>query len=338
VDEQWVCPKCGFGNEYYAAYCVSCNEPRPIEEVGTGPDAHPAIPNHKVEALPPAASEQLTAFQAEVAALRETAVAGMAASEESSAHECPICNRRPAGLFSFRSNIGMVFTRRVYHFEGRLCRTCAKGKFREFQTRNLAWGWYGLISFASTLTYTFGNLSNYRKNLRGLGEPLPTDPATEKKLAGRPVILGALPGLALLAAIVAVIAVVLTAQAQERADRPYIDDFIRVNSIRSEVVNLANTRTNEWVAQSKDPVPTPAYLCADELEALRDDIERMIAPTSDELLQLHQAWLASVRELAAAERLLTTEPTETNLLADNAAFTAEYAAYQALFDYCKAHE
>jgi hypothetical protein len=31
VDEQWACPKCGFYNEYYAGYCVSCNELRPAE-------------------------------------------------------------------------------------------------------------------------------------------------------------------------------------------------------------------------------------------------------------------------------------------------------------------
>jgi hypothetical protein len=337
VDE-WACPKCGFRNEYYAGYCVSCNEPRLIERAATDTADQPDIPDHKAESQPPAATEQLSAFQAEVAALRESAAAAVAASEESSAHECLICNRRPAGLFSFKSNVGMVFTRRVYDFDGRLCRTCAKGKFREFQTRNLAWGWYSLVSFAATLAYTFGNLSNYRRNLRNLGEAFPTDPATEKKLAGRPVILGALPGLALLAAVVAVVAVLMTMQAQERADRPYIDDFIRVNSIRGEVVDLANSRTNEWAAQSKDVVPTPAYLCADELEGLRDDIERMIAPTSDELLQLHQAWLASVQKLAAAERLLTTEPTEANLAADNQASTAEFASYQALYDYCKAPE
>jgi hypothetical protein len=33
VDEQWACPKCGFNNEYYAGYCVSCNELRPAEAV-----------------------------------------------------------------------------------------------------------------------------------------------------------------------------------------------------------------------------------------------------------------------------------------------------------------
>ena len=28
MDEPWVCQKCGFTNEYYAAYCVACSAPR----------------------------------------------------------------------------------------------------------------------------------------------------------------------------------------------------------------------------------------------------------------------------------------------------------------------
>ncbi len=47
-EEQWVCAKCGFTNEYYAAYCVSCSEIRP---------ASPAEPP-AVEKVAPRAGRQ----------------------------------------------------------------------------------------------------------------------------------------------------------------------------------------------------------------------------------------------------------------------------------------
>ena len=325
MDEQWVCPKCGFGNQYYAGYCVSCNEVRPSD------DAQPA---HEAKL----AHEPAPAHEDESAAAGALVSPPTAASAGSEPHVCAICERQPARFFSFRANVGMVVIQRVHAYEGWLCRTCATGKFREMQGRNLAWGWFGIISFIQTLGNASDNLKNYRKNRLGLDAPAPSDPERDKKLVGTPVILRALPGLGVVAAIVAIATVVLVGQAQDRADRPYIDDFIRVNDVRSRVVDLANSRSMEWTSISDEPIPPPDYLSADEIEGLRADVQRMTAPGSDELRQLHQAWLASVQKLAEAERLLATEPTEANLLADNQASSAEYGAYQALYDFCEAHD
>jgi hypothetical protein len=48
LDTEWVCPKCGFTNEYYAAYCVSCSEIRP-----TGALAPAAAPTPAARPTPP---------------------------------------------------------------------------------------------------------------------------------------------------------------------------------------------------------------------------------------------------------------------------------------------
>ncbi len=335
--EYWACPKCGFRNDYSEGYCVSCNESRPAE--GPPQELQSVAPEVAgevaAEIAAPRAAKVATPRAAPRAAPRANQSAPPLAPVESSPLACEICRRKPAAPFSFQANVGMVFTRRVHSFNGWLCRTCAKGKFREFQGRNLAWGWFGLISFAATFAYAFGNLANYNKNRRGLAAPLATDTAQEAKLAGRPVILRALPGLAVVAAIIAVVVVMGTLEAQKAADRPYIDDFIRVNAIRGEIIELANSHTGEWTAKSDGSFPGPEYLCADEFENLLDDVEHITAPPSDELRRLHGAWLAGLRRLAAAERLLVTEPTEANFQADNQAAEAEYAAYIALFDYCK---
>ena len=50
---------------------------------------------------------------------------------------CQICGRHPSGVFSFQGNRGFIIFRQVYGFEGRLCRSCAKGMYRAVQTRNL---------------------------------------------------------------------------------------------------------------------------------------------------------------------------------------------------------
>ncbi len=54
MDEPWVCTKCGFTNEYYAAYCVSCSEIRPAEPAESQtPEPRTARPDYKWDYAPP---------------------------------------------------------------------------------------------------------------------------------------------------------------------------------------------------------------------------------------------------------------------------------------------
>jgi hypothetical protein len=320
VDERWACPKCGFNNEYYATFCVSCNETQPTLGSPSRAEAR--------------ALSESTPVPAPVVHAASTPVPAPVDAPAPPSDACQVCGRTPTAVFSFKASVGMVFMRRTFEFDGRLCRACAKGQFRHLQGRNLAWGWFGLISFAATIAYAIGNLRDYRRNMKGLGEPIPSDPVADKRLAGRPVILKALPGLAVVAVVIGIGAALATADIRAESRQPYIDDIRRVNSKRTEVVKLANSRAEVWSATSQDPVPSARYLVAAELDSLQRDVNAMIWPKSDELLALHMAWVDSVQKLAAAEKKLAQENSQANYQADIKAWTAEEAAFKPLFEYC----
>lgn len=48
--DEWICPKCGRENEYYATYCVACSAPRPTD------GATAEIPDEPVDSPPLTAS------------------------------------------------------------------------------------------------------------------------------------------------------------------------------------------------------------------------------------------------------------------------------------------
>jgi hypothetical protein len=375
VDEQWACPKCGFENEYYASYCISCSEPRPAADAPAD-GTSPASSSGHATALDASTNEQIKevrAFQAEVKAMRASATAAApavrptpapapkpvtvvpvtaapvrpgtaapatapTATSDGQGDPCKICGRRPTALFSFDSNRGMLVARQVFHFRGRLCRTCAQGVYREHQTRNLGWGWFGLQSGISTIAWSINNRRNYHKNLKGLGLPLPADSAEDAKRGGRPILKGILPGLSIFAAVIAAIIVVVVLQGRGKMDQPYIEEFYTTSATRNEVVKLANSRDEVWQATSQDPVPGAQYLVVDELASLDAQVTNMSLPKSDGLRAMHVAWMTAVRKLAAAEKLLTQENTQANLDAEVQAWWDEDATFKPLFNYCKEHD
>ena len=103
-------------------------------------------------------------------------------------HHCQICGRWPTTEVAFESNVGFLLRRVRYSFAGRVCKHCATGVFREFQARNVAFGWWSLIGWFATWFYLVGNLIQYRR-LRALKTPEPSNPVIERTLKGRPVLL-----------------------------------------------------------------------------------------------------------------------------------------------------
>lgn len=102
---------------------------------------------------------------------------------------CAVCGRDPVAQFSFRSNIGYGIGRREETFEGPLCRECARGVFRRYQSRNLSRGWWGVISFVVTILYLFRNAAQVRR-ARSLHRPTPPlGPEEERRLRGKAVAL-----------------------------------------------------------------------------------------------------------------------------------------------------
>ena len=114
--------------------------------------------------------------------------AGLQLPERPALHGCAICHRSPTDHFTFRSNQGLLLTRRRFTFEGSLCRDCARGAFRTHQARNMTWGWWGLISFFVTIGYLISNIREVSK-ARALSEPRPeADEERQQELRGRPVL------------------------------------------------------------------------------------------------------------------------------------------------------
>ncbi len=320
MDERWSCPKCGFKNESCYAYCVSCDANRPS-----------ASPNYADIA---GKTEAAADAERPVARSAPTGTRSVIEPSEVSDCSCAICGRKPAKFFRFRATIGLVIIRRDYSYEDCLCRVCALGKFRQMQGRSLAWGWFGLLSFAHTIGYAFSNLRECREKRRGMSEPTPPFPDRDKKLAGRPVIVRALPGLAVVAVMVFLIIGLIASSMESDAIRPYVDSLEAVNNMRNQAINLSNSRYDVWMRTSPDLIPSSNYLVNKELVSLLASAKSMDTPGTDALRELHEAWLSSLEELVTAEQLLADAPTQENYDNDMRAWFAEHASFTPLLDYC----
>ena len=92
---------------------------------------------------------------------------------------------RPTHQVKFQRNIGLIVVRHIEVIEGNLCQECIEKVFRDFQLRNLLFGWWGVISFFATWAYLFENGTQYAramKYFRALEQGAvsqPTDSAAE---------------------------------------------------------------------------------------------------------------------------------------------------------------
>ena len=84
---------------------------------------------------------------------------------------CDICGSLHVKDVKFTRQVGLIFQRRVGRVENRLCRSCALAIGRSFQTKTLAAGWWGTISFFTNFGYVFGNA----KQLRDIGRMAPPE-------------------------------------------------------------------------------------------------------------------------------------------------------------------
>jgi len=101
---------------------------------------------------------------------------------------CAVCGRGPVNAVSYRANSGFVLWRRVYGFDGDLCRACGQGMYREFQARNITRGPWGIISVFAAVWYLLRNTVQHLGHRRGLDAPFPPDEAADVALRGRPVL------------------------------------------------------------------------------------------------------------------------------------------------------
>ena len=75
---------------------------------------------------------------------------------------CDVCSSaEPSASVHLRHNVGMLFMRREYETQGRLCAPCLAAAFRRHQLSNVVFGWWGTISFFLTWVFLFQNTRGY---------------------------------------------------------------------------------------------------------------------------------------------------------------------------------
>jgi hypothetical protein len=87
---------------------------------------------------------------------------------------CDLCNSGEAAVqVRLRHNVGMLFMRREYETDAKLCAKCLGQAFRKHQLSNLLLGWWGMISFVMTWVYLVDNFRVYfgaKKDLARMSE------------------------------------------------------------------------------------------------------------------------------------------------------------------------
>jgi hypothetical protein len=334
--EDWNCPHCETWNQSYLFQCRQCGQPRLQAENLQEEEAGQFEPAKAEQVRPVQRAQPARPKRADPAT--DTPRVNIHPEPEPAPGACQLCGRRPAALFSFRGSQGMVFVRRTYHFDGCLCRSCATGEFRKMQTRNLSWGWFGLISFAATIVYAFGNVASYRRGRRGLAEPSPADATKDKRLRGRPVIWGVLPRLVPILVLIGAVAWIGVSTGQKTGvEGSYLNSLPGINSARNHLYEVAKEKWDTYSSGTMAAPPRAEDLVATELEAFLEQVEAMTPPASGALLAYHRGWLVSVQELVKAEQALVLDYSEAAVLADNLAWSKEDAAYTPVLDYYNSH-
>jgi len=77
-------------------------------------------------------------------------------------NQCQICrSMRQTADVTLHRNVGMLFARQNITLKGRMCKTCLKSKFWEFQGKGLLLGPWGMISLIVTPIYLITNTAAY---------------------------------------------------------------------------------------------------------------------------------------------------------------------------------
>ena len=85
---------------------------------------------------------------------------------------CDLCSSVNTRSFVFTRQVGMVFQRRVGTVKALLCRDCAQAIGRDFQSRTMTTGWWGLLSLPTNIFYLLRNTYSLFKAWR-LEQPAP---------------------------------------------------------------------------------------------------------------------------------------------------------------------
>jgi hypothetical protein len=334
--DTWQCDHCGFTNDRHNYQCRSCGRAKPVAGGEAAGDAGSELFSDDDQHVQPAPAEAGGGG----AGTRRLPVASKAWESAPEGLSCQVCGRRPARQVSYRGAKGMVFVRQTFGFDGPLCRTCAQSTYRNIQSRNLSWGWFGVISFFSTIAYAVENTRTYREARRELPEPIPSPSVDEAKLLVRPVWQTLLMRLPIILVILCVIGLAVWGINRDSGDHTptFLDDYVAQFTVafdlRNDVIQTGNERLAAYNAGFHRPIQAGDLVVA-ELEHLEAQIGIVPVPPSDPLRSLDSAWRTSVSQVLAAETALGASDTDQNRSADAAAFTKEDQALKALTDYLR---
>ena len=83
--------------------------------------------------------------------------------------KCQLCgSMRQTSPVEYNRNIGMLFLRQTRKVNARMCKTCVRKNFWDFQVKNLLLGPWGIISLVITPIYLITNTVSYASALKEL--------------------------------------------------------------------------------------------------------------------------------------------------------------------------
>lgn len=119
--------------------------------------------------------------------------------------QCRFCGGMPAVEATVRGHQGFLIVMRFLKLHGPFCRTCGVASIRDMTAKSMWQGWWGLISLVANPVTMLSNLGTYSK-FKNLPEPAPGAPGRPmelgKPLFKRPVVLGLVVPIAVIALIV----------------------------------------------------------------------------------------------------------------------------------------
>ena len=94
---------------------------------------------------------------------------------------CEVCGRTPAAQLTLRRHVGMLIMQKFYRIKPTLCREHGRQVAREWLTKTLVQGWWGIVSFFVNFVAVGTDIAALRKASK-LAEPqaAPVAPSAER--------------------------------------------------------------------------------------------------------------------------------------------------------------
>ena len=98
---------------------------------------------------------------------------------------CQVCGRSPAVQVQLRRHVGMLLMQKSYRANPTLCREHGRQIVKQWLTKTLVQGWWGIISFFMNIVAVATDIAALRKvGKLGESQPVTTRPMPDGETAG----------------------------------------------------------------------------------------------------------------------------------------------------------